>query len=328
MSSLGAASNAAPEANGVYNAVTPQALCVVNAVYDRRLYHARSHTESADYACLYPRGEAANFSARRHELAFTTSAPRKLASVGGQMSSTQNDVPLLTSFNGLAISKNDVQGLVAGAENGEEDKLEQLYRVLRDQVRFVGVNLQTVDAVNANRSDIMASVIAGMFTVVNTGPSRINIMEKVVWDVPALPFDKRRGAGATRAGGKALAQIKSYTECVKEAVRATPRRVGAALQASESAGGDDDFAVVTIEKALGGELARLVAACGNVDVATAKKNLAAALTNEKSKPAVAFTRFIEGVRHLTDEVDSRVIGTATHSAQPGAQADILIRHAV
>jgi hypothetical protein len=331
MTSLGAGAYSNPEANGVHNAITPQALCVVNAVYDRRLYHARSRTESADHVCLFPRGEAANFSARRHELAFTTAAVRKLGTVGGQMSSTQNDVPLLTSFNGLAIAKKDVDHFVQQiAKTGDDDVIEELYRLIRSKVRFIGVNLQTIDAANANRSDVMACVIAGMFTVINTGPTRLNIMEKVVWDVPRIAMDRRLVNGSSSAGGggsKSLAQIKSYNSCVREVIEMTPRRVGTALDAA----GDDHYNIVTLERSLGDELVNIIAsALVNNDASKVRQDLSRALLNNggKNKTAQAFKRFIEGVRHLTDEVDSRVIGTATHSAQPGAQADILIRHAV
>ena len=318
MSSLGN-----PRANemsqGVYNPVTEQALCVLNAVYNRQLYAKRLRSALNSEHLCFEKGTSHDYSARRHELAFATNDQY---SVGSQMSSGQNDVPLLTSFNGLGVSNQEVKAL--RNQFDKEDFMEELYRLVRSKVRFIGVNLATVNAENNNRADQMAIVFAGLITVTNTGPARINIMEKVVWDVPPVIDDKENYGKPSKAlpGTKAVAMIKSYKAEAKKLLDAAPKRIAGAL----ARGVAPLDRAQTKEASLAQSLSRLIAAASGKTVQAASYGLQSALTdNDEARDALASA--METMRFFTDELDSRIIGTASNSAHPGQQLDVLVRHA-
>lgn len=310
---------------GVDNPVTPQALVVVNATYDRRFYHQRAKTQRANVITPYGGLDADNFKACRHELAFTQPGVSAHLNAPSQSATSQNDLPIFTSFNGMAI---DSKYKLDGSNTDEE--MDELYRKMRAKVKFVGINLTTIDASNSNRNDAMSIVLGGMMTVNNTGEKRLGNMDRVVWDVPVFANDKERRAklGHYLPRTKHVGLILPYDEAVKRELDAMPGRIVSVIKKNyvkdETLENERIFteAMVALFKEMTGE-----------STATINSRLVQALENpiENGQPnpkRSALRRFLETARYVTAGVDERVIGTAADSAFPGNNVDLLLRHSM
>lgn len=307
---------------GFENPIVPQALVSVNAVYDRPFYIKRTRTQRADAMIPYVGNDPHNFSAMRHELAFTQQGKTAHLSAPSQSGTGQNDLPIFTSFNGM-----DITGNYKMSGNTDEER-EELYRKMRARVNFVGVNLTTINVQNSNRSDAVSVMIAGMVTVQNTGPFRFGNMDRVVWDVPAFGNDQGllNMQSHYLPKTKHVALLLPYEEALKKEVDSAPSRIAAVLSSSNS-----KSEPLENERIFAESMSELFKVCGIPD--TEMEKIAKALTNtsvsDKKNPArVVLKKLIYAARLLTSEVDSRVIGTAANSAHPGGKIDLLLRHAM
>lgn len=309
---------------GVSNPITQQAQVQINAVFDRRTFMTRSRTETPGDRIVYGGRDSSSFSAHRHELAFMKPTPTKNMNGVSHMASTQNDVGILTCFNGLRLedlSSADAKRARTLYEHyqktSDKNALEQLYRYLRSLVKFVGVNLTTIDAGNSNRADTMAIQVAGMITVINTGPDRLGIMERVCWDVPRLDIDKQHGHGLPN--GKRPALIVSHAAAVRRNIEDAPARMLSALNPQSQ-----DEPYVETEKIIAEVLVDLAGEMSGVDKRTLTQNLIQKLQTKAFQEKMH--TFLKAAHYLSADADDRVIGTSATAAFPGSQCDLLLRH--
>ena len=328
---------------GVYNPITPQALIIINAVVDFAFMRSRmlATNSTTTSKLLFDGGDKHNYACKRHELSFMNPHSRSHLNTSSHLATSQNDVPIFTSFNGISL-----QGLapdqltVAKRLFDNKDKseaaMEELYRWARKLVRFVGVNLTDIDASNLNQKGSVALVVAGMITVINTGPERLGLMEKVCWDVPYFTFDNRTKEFSNKylPNSKLCAQIVPYNTAIRRNLKDAPARIGKAVS-PESRDREDNL---SNEREIGESFIDLVSVImfGGKNKEEIRQKLAEALIDKndagygvRSYPARdAMTRFLKHARHVCDEVDERVIGTSTTAAFPGQMCDIILRHVV
>lgn len=304
--------------NGFEAPIVQQALVSVNAVYDRSFYVKRTKTQRPDSVIPYVNLDPYNFTAKRHELAFTQKV--KSAHLNSRSGSNLHDLPIFTSFNGMDITGN----FKKNGANTEEER-DELYRQMRKRVNFVGVNLTTINVENNNRSDNVSVMIGGMVTIQNTGPYRFGNMERVVWDVPPFSNDTSKLSMLSDhlPKSKCVALVLPYEQAIKHELDMAPGRVAAALSSNSS-----KSETLENERLLAEGLVELMEYCGlkDADIAV-EKALNDTRVGDKRNPARIYLRkIIEAARLVMSEVDSRVIGTASNDAHPGETIDLLLRH--
>lgn len=319
---------------GVDSAVTPMAIVTVNGILDRRCINERSRAHTSSDKTLYPPGELHNFTVMRHELAFTKANAQSHLNSPSYTQSSQNDLPIVTSFNGMSLRGLPAEQLGRAkklydmaVENKSAAALEQLYRFARQMVKFVGINLANINAGDLNRKDSLAIVAAGMMTVINTGTERLGLMERVVWDVPVFPFDKiNKHNNNYLPNSKMCAQIVPYSTAVQRNLEHAPVRIMEALI-------DESDPSYVNENMIARSLVEFISQVFGKSEHEVKDKIVDAL--KKVMPGTnrypareMLSRHLSHCRHVCAEVDDRVIGTSTTAAFPGQMCDVIVRHAM
>ncbi|KAK3289536.1 hypothetical protein CYMTET_2616 [Cymbomonas tetramitiformis] len=177
----------------MYNPITPQAAVVVNGYLDVQNMCARPQNSGDDYIG----GEGSDdekYSLMMHDLVFRSPATTQInPSLNINMSGGR---PKLYVYSSLCHLR-------------KFDNLE-----FNETPIFVGLSLTTMPFSDAKqrRSSQVAVRVAGSDTVINTGPSVINIGDILCWHYPDNEFQDRKRLNGKRSrsdGGRFTAEILS-----------------------------------------------------------------------------------------------------------------------
>lgn len=244
----------------VLNPITPHGSVVVNAAYDYTHYTRASGGGG---------GDAADHRIEKKDLVFCD----KNLSKRKRSSYNEPDLHVLASTNGVPPEK-----------------------LTCDNYAFIGVSNAHLDA-NSHRH--AAITVAGLTTIHNTGTKRIEVGDKVVWDL----------ADHTSRGAKRRKVFRTipYHEAFEGDAKT---RHDAVLKAIEERANPKPGAPVDRAPANDEELcARMFTDAGfNADQFKTLKD------------------FLRCYALATAKLDSRVVGTALSKAEEGHDFDILVRH--
>ncbi len=292
---------------GIGSPVTPQSYVVVNGQFDRPFFQKRCGQGSVS-----PWGSVSeeNFAMMKHELAFSFNDPL-LMPRGMSLGANDPELRFFTSANGIPINASGGAGTKA-----ETDLLatpggsEYLRRKIRSRLNFIGVNLTTMPSVKSGNTHASVAV-AGAVTLINTGPQRIDIGQRVVWDLPHFDTDPAGGAVVSSYGtpsSKKLFQTVGWDEANANSTKKL-------LQYIAKADPSTDPDVEEMNE-LFGPFAAHCAKNPNLDI---KECIS-------SDSTCALENMLSGFAELQRELEFRVIGTALTIAEPGAPFDLLLRY--
>jgi len=166
----------------------------------------------------------------------------------------------------------------------------------RDRYAFIGVSNTHLDADSHRHA---AVTIAGLTTIQNTGVHRIEVGDKVVWDIAD---HSSRGANKRRK----VFQTVPYREAFKEDSKSRFDAILAAIEAAgkgATPGGD-------LKTSTDAQVCAKVFLETKLEVETLKK----------------MQTFLHCYAETRSQLNSRVVGTALSKAEEGQDFDILIRH--
>lgn len=248
----------------VLNPITPHGSVVVNAAYDYTHYTKASAGAGG--------GDAADHRIEKKDLVFCD----KNLSKRKRSSYNEPDLHVLASTNGVA----------------EE-------RLTRDNYAFIGVSNTHLDA-NSHRH--AAITVAGLTTIRNTGTKRIEVGDRVVWDI--ADHDAPRG-GKRRKVFRTIAYHEAFEADAPTRHAAVHNAIKRLESATPGPGAPRDKKPANDEE------------------------LCARMFVDAGFDAEAFEKmksFLRCYALATAKLDSRVIGTALSKAEEGFDFDILVRH--
>jgi hypothetical protein len=236
------------------NPITPHGAVVVNAAYDYAHYTKASTGRDGD-------GDMANHRIEKKDLVFcdTILSKRKRSSYN------EPDLHVIATTNGVPEERRKCGGF-----------------------SFIGVSNAHIDA-NSHRH--AAVTVAGLTSIRNTGPVRIEAGDKVVW---GLADHKATGPNKRR-----------------KVFRTFPYHM--AFEGNANSHFDEVLEVLKGEEGSGA--AKMCA-----------KLLTEALPGADSEMFEKMKNFLQCYVREVSQINSRVVGTALSKAEEGDDFDILIRH--
>lgn len=236
------------------NPITPHGSVVINAGYDYATYCKNRVNDSGDLQ--------ENFAIKKKDLVFcnTKTAKRKRSAYN------EPDIHVIATTNGA--------------------KPEDLKK---DDYAFIGISHSHLDP-NSHRHT--AVTVAGLTTIKNTGTTRIEAGDKIVWD---------------------LADHSSRSQKKRKTFQTIPYRT--VFHGSVGTHFDE------IQKALGDGKA------DNEDAMECAKLFKEAVVENAAEKFSNMRDFLKSYLTYMTSLNSRVIGTALSRAEEGADFDILLRHA-
>jgi hypothetical protein len=241
--------------------ITPHGAVIVNAAYDFAQYSKAIQEQQTPWP-----GDNAFQRIHKKELVFRhrDSNKRKRSSYN------EPDLKVFSVCNGLHGS-------------GEEDA--------RKLCTFIGVSNTDLEVASQRHASI---TIAGLTTITNTGPGRIDPGDKIVWDV----------ASSTGGAGRKTFSIHPYKHAQTKMMTKFNKDLESATTNTSSGETDADCCADALK-----------AWCRHSGLS------APVLVAEPT-----FMHFLNCYSKMCTEVDSRVIGTAMSKAESNQQIDILVRH--
>lgn len=238
------------------NPITPHGSVVVNAGYDYATYCKNRANDSGD--------ALDNFAIKKKDLVFCNkkTAKRKRSAYN------EPDIHVLATTNGA--------------------KSEDL---VKEDYAFIGISHAHLDP-NSHRHT--AVTVSGLTTIKNTGTTRIEAGDKIVWD---------------------FADHSSRSQKKRKTFQTIPYHM--AFDGSMST------QFKQVQKAIDGET-------NNENINTCAKLFKAAVNGAGTRSGEKFSKmeaFLKSYVECATSLNSRVIGTALSRAEEGAEFDILLRHA-
>lgn len=239
----------------VLNPITPHGSVVVNAAYDYTHFSKASSGPGGD-------ADVNNHRIEKKDLVFCN----KTLSKRKRSSYNEPDLHVLASTNGVSADQ-----------------------LTHDNFAFIGVSHAHIDA-NSHRH--AAVTVAGLTTIKNTGPCRIEVGDKVVWD---LADHSTKGSNKRRKVFRTLPYDKAFESDAHDHY-------------------DDVLQAIRTNDVEGNSNA----------------SICAKMFKETGLTPCDFDRMKEFLKCYTramSKLDSRVVGTALSKADENGDFDILIRHA-
>lgn len=238
------------------NPITPHGSVVVNAGYDYQHYATHRANDGSDQD---------NFAIKKKDLVFSN----KRLSKRRRTAYNEPDLHVISTTNGV--------------------KPEQLDH---EEYAFVGISHAHIDSTSHRHA---AVTVSGLTTIKNTGPTRIEAGDKIVWDLEKRPEKKRKTFQTVpyhRAfeGGASKSLFKDVEACINADCKLTGT--------------------------MKNESVRLCAV----------KAKAAGLGDKFKGDPEKMYEFLKCYTMAMSRLNSRVIGTALSRADEGAEFDILLRH--
>ena len=238
------------------NPITPHGSVVVNAGYDYATYCKNRVNDSGD--------ALDNFAIKKKDLVFCNkkTAKRKRSAYN------EPDIHVLATTNGA--------------------KTEDL---VKEDYAFIGISHAHLDP-NSHRHT--AVTVSGLTTIKNTGTTRIEAGDKIIWD---------------------FADHSSRSQKKRKTFQTIPYHM--------AFNGAMSTQFKEIEKALGGETP------SNANIQKCAELFKKAVSGSGGSEKQKFTNMAEFLKSYVQcmtSLNSRVIGTALSRAEEGAEFDILLRH--
>jgi len=304
---------------GIGNPVTPQSYVVINGQFDRTFFQRRiAPTSGGSSRTPWNNVVEDNFDMCKHELAFSFN-DAMLMPRGPSNGVNDPELRYFTSANGIPVSSSSPNGTsvtevqLLGAPQG--DAQEYLRRKIRSRLNFIGVNLTSLHGVSTGNTHASVAV-AGAVTVINTGPHRIDIGNRVVWDIPLFDSDP---ASASIVASYGMPQTKKQFMTLpweKAQLNSTASTLDYLFRHTNGKSASQD-ADAQVQLNLTDNLCRKIKEMG-ID------NSTDLLQNAESRTVLE--PFLKGFIEIQRELEFRVIGTALTRAEPGAPFDMLLRY--
>jgi hypothetical protein len=283
---------------------------------------------SSNGKTLYPDASPENFTINQRELVFSLSERRDQAiRRPHHMLGSNSNPKVFSSVNMFPFF-----------DSPTADIRDQHPETLRKEVRFVGIANLPYDATRHNQSANISIFTSGVQTIINSGPYRINAGQKVMWDFPKaggvdppaisfLPVNKMLFSTVPMDHG--LPQSRS-TGAIGVRVRDIFRHILAKAQlalGNAGAGAARGGGVGAGEMRMAKRARVGPVSDGEVNQHIA--NLMVLVREQASATEKGYTdalqRYTEAFCRKIEEDNSRVIGVALSSAEPGEEFDICLR---